>query len=377
MMPFTRLFNVLTFMAIVGCGQRNSSEEIMLLEIPEESQLRYDFSQLIEGNFEITPLELSYSSGLVMPDKGLIKDGLLFLGDRGTSRSILVFDLQNKKEIASPFLLGEGPDAFAEITDYLIYGNQLMILDGIKRRIAIYTISLDSITFQKFLPIDFGPQRFSFDGENGYFLNGGGTEQLFTITDKDFKTIKAMGTKNAAHLLKPYNSFHEVIINGSETILFHATFDNIIYEASKGNISQWKKIQFPNRNLDIDLEEFPIQSDFNDFQSKMKPFNSYFIIFEKSDEKSHFLVYSGNDTPKVSIKSTDLNINLPLLNINNDITFEAHMPAVIGTHQGNYVAITSVEGVNRNSSEFKESKMGQLLNSYPDAEYFLLVFKFK
>jgi hypothetical protein len=89
------------------------------------------------------------------------------------------------------------------------------------------------------------------------------------------------------------------------------------------------------------------------------------------------LVYSGNDTPKVSIKSTDLNINLPLLNINNDITFEAHMPAVIGTHQGNYVAITSVEGVNRNSSEFKESKMGQLLNSYPDAEYFLLVFKFK
>jgi hypothetical protein len=377
MLSFQKLFFITVFTAIVGCGHRESVEEVILLEIPKESQSQLDFSQLVEKNFEITPLELSYSSGLALPDKGVIKDGFLFLGDRGSSRSLLVFDLRKKKEFSSPFLYGEGPDAFAEITDFLVHGDQLLILDGIKRRIAIYTILEEALTFEKFLPIDFSAHRFAFDEENGYFLNAGGTEGLFTITDNNFIPIRTLNKKNAAHLLKPYNSFHQLNINGKETILFHATFDNLIYEAKGGNIFPWERIHFPSGNSNINLEEFPIQSDFDDFQSQLKPYNSRFIMFEKSEVKSHFLVYSRNDDPKISIKSTNLEINLPFFNISNDITFETHLPAVIGTHQGKYVAITSVEGINRNSSAFKESKIGHLLNEYPNAEYFILVFKFK
>lgn len=368
-------FPLLIFI-FLGCGHREAIYEPVLLEIPEESQPHIRLSELIE-KYEIIPLELVNSPGLVLPDKGLIKDNFLFLGDKSNSKFLLVFDLIQKKESKSTFLLGESPDAFGEVTDFLVYGNKLMILDGLKRRVGIYSISSDGPVFEEFKSIDFSAHRFAFDGFNGYFLNAGHTETLFTITDINFKTIREIGKINAGHLLKPYNSFHRVEIANDPSILFHSAFNNLIFKADKGDIYPWKKLHFPDHNLDFDLDEIPIQTDFYEFLEKTKPFNSYFIIFEKSDEKSHFLVYTINEIPKVSIKSAELEINVPFYNIENDLTFEAQVPTVIGTYQDQYIGICSVEEINRLAPGFQESEVDHLLKNYPETEYLLLVFKFK
>lgn len=234
---FQSFFTASILLLSISCGNPESDEEKFRLDIPEESNSQFVFSQLIQPNFKMIPLELDQSAALMGTDKIVIKNDFLFVGEPKISRSLLIFDLRKNKEYHSPLEYGEGPDAFSQINDFLVYEDQLMILDMVKQRIAIYDISADSVSLKTFLPIDFWAERFAYDGEYGYFKNAGGTEPLFTITDNTFKPIEMLGEKNAGHLLKPRNSFHQVTINGKETILFHTSFDNVIYEANEGTIS--------------------------------------------------------------------------------------------------------------------------------------------
>jgi hypothetical protein len=290
----------------------------------------------------------------------------------------LVFDLKKKIQYKSPFQFGEGPNAFSEINDFLIWEDQLMVLDGVKRRIAVYTIEQEEIIFQKSIPMDFSAHRFAFDGDYGYFLNAAGTDALITITDETFTPIKTYSEKNAGHLLKPRNSFHKVTINGKETILFHATFDAQIYKADEGSISPWRKFIFSNSNADIDLGKFPIQStEFQVFHDQLKPFNSRFTSFEKSEDNSHVLLYYRNDIQKIAIRSENLDINLSLLNIDNDITFTTNIPIVIGTHYGKYISITSVDEINQEAPTFSGSQVERYLRVNPEIEYFLIMYQFR
>ena len=377
MQAYQRLIFITVLLGILSCGIQESDEGVMPIEIPNESNAQFTFSQLIKPDLEIIPLELGHSAGLKGTDKCLIKDDFLFIGEPRVSRSLLIFNLRNKKEYHSPLEYGEGPNAFSQINDFLVYENQLMILDMVKQRIAIYDISVDSLSFNKFLPIDFWAERFAYDGEFGYFKNAGGTEPLFTITDNTFKSIETLGEKNAGHLLKPRNSFHQVSINGKETILFHTTFDNQIYEAKNGTISPWKRLNFGSGNSTIDLEKIPIQTDFDFFYNQMKPFNSRFTVFEKSGDKSHFLLYSREENPKVSIRSENLDINVPFANISNDVTFTSNIPMVSGTQQDSYIAVSSVDEIDQQAPDFIGSEVERLLKLNPETEYFLLVFQFK
>jgi hypothetical protein len=378
MLTFRKFTSFLLLFLILGCDNQKSSEENTLVDIPEESYANFAFSELIEPDFELIPLELGNSSGLKAPDKGVIKDDFFFLGDPRFSRYVLVFDLKKKIQYKSPFQFGEGPNAFSEINDFLIWEDQLMVLDGVKRRIAVYTIEQEEIIFQKSIPMDFSAHRFAFDGDYGYFLNAAGTDALITITDETFTPIKTYSEKNAGHLLKPRNSFHKVTINGKETILFHATFDAQIYKADEGSISPWRKFIFSNSNADIDLGKFPIQStEFQVFHDQLKPFNSRFTSFEKSEDNSHVLLYYRNDIQKIAIRSENLDINLSLLNIDNDITFTTNIPIVIGTHYGKYISITSVDEINQEAPTFSGSQVERYLRVNPEIEYFLIMYQFR
>lgn len=374
---FQSLFTASILLLSISCGNPESDEEKFRLDIPEESNSQFVFSQLIQPNFEIIPLELDQSAALMGTDKIVIKGDFLFVGEPRIGRTLLIFDLRKNIEYHSPLEYGEGPEAFSQINDFLVYEDQLMILDMAKQRIAIFEISVDTLSLKKFLPIDFWAERFAYDGEYGYFKNAGGTEPLFTITDNTFKTIEMLGEKNAGHLLKPRNSFHQVTINGKETILFHTSFDNLIYEAKEGTISPWKRLNFSDGNSNVDLEKIPVQTEFDIFYKQMKPFNSRFIVFEKSGDKRHFLLYSREEKPKVSIKSANLDINVPFANIRNDVTFTSTIPLISGTHQDSYIAITSVDEIDQEAPDFKGSEVERLLKTNPETEYFLLLFQFK
>ena len=374
---FQSLFTASILLLSISCGNPESDEEKFRLDIPEESNSQFVFSQLIQPNFKIIPLELDQSAALMGTDKIVIKGDFLFVGEPRIGRTLLIFDLRNNKEYHSPLEFGEGPDAFSQINDFLVYEDQLMILDMAKQRIAIYDISADTLSLKKFLPIDFWAERFAYDGEYGYFKNAGGTEPLFTITDNTFKTIEMLGEKNAGHLLKPRNSFRQVTINGKETILFHTSFDNMIYEAREGTISPWTRLNFASGNSNVDLEKIPVQTEFDIFYNQMKPFNSHFFIFEKSGDECHVLLYSREKNRKVSIKSANLDINVPFANISNDVTFTSTIPLISGTHQDNYIAITSVDEIDQEAPDFKGSEVERLLKTNPETEYFLLLFQFK
>lgn len=378
MLVFRKFPSIILVFLILGCENQMSSEEKRLVDIPEESYSNFAFSELIQPDYELIPLELGKSFGLETPDKGIIKDNFLFLGDPRFSRSLLIFDLSKRKEYISPLEFGEGPYEFSEINDFWIWEDQLMILDGVKRRIAVYTIYQEDISFDKFFNIDFPADRFAFDGEYGYFLTAGGLEALFIITDNTFKTIRTDGEKNAGHLLKPRNSFHKVTINGKETILFHATFDAQIYKANQGIISPWRKLHFSSGNSNIDLENFPLQSDFDPFLNQFNSFNSRYFSFEKSEDLSHILFYYRGGNPKISIKSENLNISLPISNIINDITFKTDfLPVTIGTHQDKYIAVTSVDEINKDAPKYSDSQVERYLRGNPEIEYFLLMYQFR
>jgi len=377
MQAYQRLISITVLLGVISCGIQESEEGVILIEIPDESNAQFIFSQLIKPDLEIIPLELGQSGGLMGTDKCVIKDDFLFIGEPRISRSLLIFNLRNKKEYHSPLEYGEGPNVFSEINDFLVYQDQLMILDMVKQRIAIYDISADTLSLNKFLPIDFWAERFAYDGEYGYFLNAGGTEPLFTITDNTFKPIEMLGENNAGHLLKPFNSFQTGTINEKETILFHTSFDNQVYEARNGTISPWKRLNFASGNSTVDLEKIPVQTDFDIFYNQMKPFNSHFTRFVKCGDKSHFLLYSREKNPKVSIRSENLDINVPFTNIRNDVTFTRTIPAPSGTHLDSYIAVTSVDLIDQQAPDFKGSEVERLLKLNPETEYFLLIYQFK
>jgi hypothetical protein len=109
----------------------------------------------------------------------------------------------------------------------------------------------------------------------------------------------------------------------------------------------------------------------------LKPFNSRFTSFEKSEDNSHVLLYYRNDIQKIAIRSENLDINLSLLNIDNDITFTTNIPIVIGTHYGKYISITSVDEINQEAPTFSGSQVERYLRVNPEIEYFLIMYQFR
>ncbi|MGW8123074.1 6-bladed beta-propeller [Roseivirga echinicomitans] len=260
-------------------------------------------------------------------DKVLIEDGLLYIFDYYSGRSLSVYDLKGyfKFAITKP---GQGPDQYLEVQDFLVDKGKIEMLDA-RGKLIFFT---ENGVFEKSEKLPFVAQAFAKNEDNYLFQTGkipnelGENGKSCEVLQYNLETKKA-DCKLEIHNGKNPHSFKERnILKNIGGITYYGTyFNDTIYRKQEVNFVPEFILDFsPNA---LPPEMFEPNSPYGDYigymnKNKDKAYhnpdlhgNSDFIITHYKENGNNHLIYNVKNGDKAALKWTiknDVDGGIPL-----------------------------------------------------------------
>jgi|GEM_PF-6122361 len=248
-------------------------------------------------------------------DKVLIEDGLIYIFDYYSGRSLSVYDLKGNFQFAitKP---GQGPDQYLEVQDFLVDKGKIEVLDA-RGRLIFYN---ENGAFEKSEKLPFVALAFIKNG-NSYLFQTGKIPNELGKNGKSCEVIQFnLETKKADCVLeihngrRPNSSREKNMLKGIGNDFFYGTnFNDTIYRKQEQYFSPKFIFDFSSNALPSEIFGQNVSiTDFIDYLNNNRDkayhsanlhVNTDFLIIEFNNNGIYRLIYNVKNGNKIVLKT--------------------------------------------------------------------------
>ena len=335
-----RLFSlaILLLSAIIfSCNKHDgiSNNDIQRIEIRDNIFTENIRLSDIIDELELIPLESDSASLIGQIDKIVETDSCFFILDKYVARKIFVFD-KTGHHLFNIGSAGSGPDQYAFPFDFIVGKDEVLVLDGERKRIIHY--KLDDGKFDMVSHLEFFASEMA-RLKNGFAFVGAGTDDKLIITNLKFKRLQSFFPYSNATKRDLLQAF---TVTPGDKILFRMFLNDTIYAISQNVPTPYLFIDFGNKAFrSSDFERlskepgFRIKNALVDYMSQIKYFSETFSY--------RYFVFFYQNLPYCVIQNKHSNdiVAFRYDKVINDITFEKYFPLLITSNNSSFIGYIS------------------------------------
>ncbi|WP_339699086.1 6-bladed beta-propeller [uncultured Roseivirga sp.] len=308
-------------------GKQSSESTSEGIEVISIADIKVSKLSDVIDNISYTALKDHPEHRAYRIDKVLIEDGLIYIFDYYSGRSLSVYDLKGNFQFAitKP---GQGPNQYLSIQDFLVDKSKVEVLDA-RGKLVFYD---NQGIFERSEKLPFSAQAFLKRGNDYQFQTGKIPNELGR-NGKSCEVVQYnLETKKSDCLLEIHNgkdphSFRErnILKNTASKTYYGTYFNDTIYEKQDNSFVPEVILDFSPDALPPEM--FEHNSPYDDYigylnKNKDKAYhtpslqgNANFLITQFSKSNSHHLIYDIKNGSKIVLKTTaknDVDGGLPL-----------------------------------------------------------------
>mgnify|MGYP003647548201 CR=1 FL=1 len=288
-------------------------------------------------------------------DKVLIEDGLVYIFDYYSGRSLSVYDLKGNFQFAitKP---GEGPDQYLEVQDFLVDKGKIEVLDAYGKLIFYNNQG----AFIKSEKLPFLTQAFSKSGDEYFFQTGklvnelGKNGRSCELVQYDLETNELDCVLEINNGRNPHSFKERNILKNIDGKAYYSTYFNDTIYRKQGNkftpelIMNFSSNSLPTESVDSkrSISDFTGALKDKTYHNPALQGSSDFLITQFKASGNNHLIYNSQEGKSSIIKST----------AKNDIDGGIPLYWVHSVNNRDLIMIYDSENVLKRASELQKEK---------------------